>query len=301
MRLSPPSAIVFIIISTLSINTYADQCESNFTTSGNLITGTTYKTFAELPNVTSDSAYQGAYADIAKEPSWKILSGDKANGMIQVVQASSYAKGKAIPLNIIIESISNGSKVSMTYATPTATLSPESAVKAQFCQTIAAAKNYSGVSETTSSHPENPKVLNNMPRQMPGRALITTAQQNKIAKELVKKTGQKKMQTKMSEASSVIQEFLENDSCINDWSANSSRLMYFAPNSPQLFGPMLVGSMRYHNKQQCLTVARIGGWTSPALNAIAFSVTFQAEDSGEVVQRSHELVKQPDGEWLFTR
>ena len=60
------------------------------------------------------------------------------------------------------------------------------------------------------------------------------------------------------------------------------------------------GSMHYHNKEQCVNVARVSGWTSPSINALRFEVVYLADDSGEVVKQNNEVVKQPDGEWLFT-
>ena len=289
---------------TLSSNSYAAPCDANFTSSGSFITGSIYKTFSDLPNVSAASAFEGALADIAKEPSWKILAQDKSKGMIQAVQAESYNKGKVIPLNINIVPAGSGAKINIDYVTPTGSLSPASAVKNQFCQTIAAAENFDGglPINTAAANNANPTAnTNNVPKQLPGIAMITAAQQNKIANELAKKPAQKDLQTKISEASTIIQQFLEKNSCIKTNSANSSKLIYFAPNSPQANAPMLYGgSMHYHNKEQCVNVARVSGWTSPAINALRFEVVYLADDSGEVVKQNNEVVKQPDGEWLFT-
>ena len=125
-------------------------------------------------------------ADIAKEPSWKILAQDKSKGMIQAVQAESYNKGKVIPLNINIVPVGSGAKINMDYVTPTGSLSP----------TTAAANNANPTANT-----------NNATKQLPGIAMITAAQQNKIANELAKKPAQKDLQTKISEASTIIQQF----------------------------------------------------------------------------------------------
>lgn len=48
------------------------------------------------------------------------------------------------PLNINIVPAGSGAKISIDYVTPAATLSPESAIKSQFCQTIAAAESGKG-------------------------------------------------------------------------------------------------------------------------------------------------------------
>lgn len=309
MRFSPRRVIsIAIVLSALSFslpsNSYAAPCDANFTSSGNVITGSTYKTFSDLPNISAASAFDGALADIAKVPSWKILAQDKSKGMIQAVQAESYIKGKVIPLNINITPAGNGVKINMDYVTPTGSMSPASVVKSQFCQTIAAAESFadSSSTNTVALNDANQAVnSNSVPRQLPGIAMITAAQQIKIAKELAKKPAQKDLQAKIAEASTIIQQFLEKNSCIKTNSANSSKLIYFAHNSPQANAPMLyVSSMHYHNKEQCLNVARVSGWTSPALNTLRFEVVYLAEDSGEVVKQNNEVVKQPDGDWLFT-
>ena len=140
-----PVLIITAIFSIFSHNLYAAPCESKFVSGGNFITGSIYKTYADLPNTNAINAFDGALADIVKTPSWKILAQDKANGVIQAVQADSYNKsGKVIPLNINIVGAGSGAKISIDYVTPAATLSPESAIKIQFCQTIAAAESGKG-------------------------------------------------------------------------------------------------------------------------------------------------------------
>ena len=263
-----------------------------------------------MPSVSAASAYEGALADISKEPSWKILAQDKTKGMIQAVQAESYNKGKVIPLNINIVPAGSGAKINMDYVTPTGSLSPASAVKSQFCQTIAAAEIGAGsstldVANNNSSNPQTstsqPQAANNSPQQLPGISMITPAQQAKISKELSKKMVQKDLQVKIAEASKTIQPFLEKRACINTTKATSSLNIYAAPGADfsLAFAPM-VFSFKYHDKAQCLTVAKVHGWKSPALNALQFEVLFLAEDSAETSKENHELVKQPDGEWLFT-
>lgn len=157
MRLPAPVLIVSAILSTLSLNSYAAPCDANFTSSGNFITGTSYKSFADLPNISGANAYEGALADIAKEPSWKILAQDKTKGMIQAVQVNSYGKGKVIPLNVNISPAGSGAKISLDYVTPIGSLSPASAVQSQFCQTIAAAESGKGATTSAVAQAESVK------------------------------------------------------------------------------------------------------------------------------------------------
>lgn len=146
-----------IILSAFSLNLYAAPCDSNFSSTGNFITGASFKTFADLSNVSTNSAYEGALADIAKISSWKIIQQDKSQGLIQAVQADSYKKGKTIPLDIKVEAIANGTKVSMSYETPAGVMSPQSAIKSQFCQTIEAAASATGqVSNTAATTQAEP-------------------------------------------------------------------------------------------------------------------------------------------------
>ena len=304
MRLAPPAIVISAILTTLSLNTHAAPCDANFSSNGNFITGTSYKTYADLPSVSVANAYEGALADIAKEPSWKILAQDKTKGMIQAVQAESYNKGKVIPLNINIVPVGNGAKINIDYVTPTGSLSPTSAIKSQFCQTIAAAGSYTSGSVGAASKANEPATSANTgstPLQLPGVAMITPTQQSKIAKELGKKIAQKDLQTKIAEASKTIQPFLEKRACITEWKASSSLDIYAAAGySFSNTGAPMVFGFQYHDKARCLTIAKIQGWKSPALNALQFEVLYLAEDSAETKKENHELVKQPDGEWLFT-
>ena len=295
---------ISIILSALSLNTYAAPCDSNFSSQGNFITGTTYKTYADLPNTNPANAYEGALADIAKEPSWKIIAQDKQKGLIQAVQAAQYDKGKVIPLNINIVSAGNGAKVTMDYVTPTGSLSPAAAVKSQFCQTIAAAGSFSGaVSDAKNKQFDSQVIDKSAPIQsssIHGLALITSSQNAKISKELSKKVTQKQMHDKIAEASKTIQPFLEMHSCITEYSDAATSPQNIYASLGMDFRYKMIKS-QYHDAAQCYSVARINAWSSPALNALQFEVLFLAEDSGETKNENHELVKQPDGEWLFTR
>ena len=177
MHLTHPRAIIIATIcSIFSHNLYAASCDSNFVSSGNFITGTSYKTYADLSNTSVAKAFDGALADIAKTPSWKILAQDKANGVIQAVQADSYNKsGKVIPLNINIVPAGSGAKISMDYVTPTGTLSPASAVKSQFCQTIAAAESSKGATSAASATQAEPVKNEQTPKAAETKTAATGA------------------------------------------------------------------------------------------------------------------------------
>jgi hypothetical protein len=121
-----------------SARIYAAECDNNFTSSGNFLTGKTYKSFAELPRVTVDDAYKGAYQFVVKE-GWAIQVADEKARSISALNSAAAKTGKSIPLNVSIEPAVNATRIAITYFTPTGTISPEDAVKDQFCQIIAAA------------------------------------------------------------------------------------------------------------------------------------------------------------------
>ena len=183
----PPAIIVSAILTTLSLNTHAALCDANFTSNGNFITGTSYKTHADLPSVSVANAFEGALADISKEHSWKIFAQDKTKGMIQAVQTESYNKGKVIPLNINIVPVGSGAKINIYYVTPTGSLSPVNAVKSQFCQTIAAAENYASGSSANAGAVSAPSAVSSpsalgVPSRSAGLSAITPEQQKKNCK-----------------------------------------------------------------------------------------------------------------------
>lgn len=129
---------LFLFSAFCSTQVVAAPCDDNFSTSGSIFTGKTYKTWADLPNTKFESAFKGAYVYTVKD-GWKILQSDKDMGTISAAQAASFAKGKTVPLNIVVERSDAGSKVSMTFSTPAGMGSPEEAVKSHFCKTIDAA------------------------------------------------------------------------------------------------------------------------------------------------------------------
>ncbi len=300
--------IVFLIGALVSMSAVAAPCEENFSESGNFFTGKVYKTWADIPDVKFASAYQGAYLYTVKD-GWKILQSDKEMGVISAAQSASYANGKVIPLNIAIEKLGAGSKILLTYSTPAGAMSPEDAVKQHFCKTIAAAAGgQEQVSDAGKQAHEltpasNSKAPVNSPRNQNNVAAITQEQQAKIAHAISDK-GLKDQRVKQNllEAKETINAFLRTASCIQNYNGSSLNI-YAAPghefSSFGFFSP--ITGTKYHDKNSCLTIVRIQGIAAPALNALRFEVVYLAEDSGESVKKQHELVKQPDGQWLFTR
>lgn len=114
----------------------SSQCGGNFTVEGSFFSGKTYKTWADFPGTKPDDAFKKVYAYTVKD-GWKVSQADKELGVISASQDVSYGNGKTAPLNLVIEPIANGTKVSMTYSTSGGVTSPDDAVKKHFCVTLA--------------------------------------------------------------------------------------------------------------------------------------------------------------------
>jgi hypothetical protein len=166
-----------VAMSVLLTNAQAAPCDDNFSQSGSFFQGNTYKSFADVHGVSPSSAFDGALADISKEPSWKILSSNKSAGDIQAVNADSYAKGKSIPFNVRIDALASGAKISVSYATPAGVISPEGAIKAQFCKTIAAATTTTGQQSASNAAPVAPTPVPAPAAPKTDGQLVTTADQ----------------------------------------------------------------------------------------------------------------------------
>ncbi len=135
---------------------------------------------------------------------------------------------------------------------------------------------------------------------MPGFAAPTPAQREGYQRE-VKITGSDKVKAMIKAASPEISAFIEKSACLAEQSAQSALKVHAAPGMNLTFPsyrPM--ATMQHHDKAHCLSVKRVHGWNAVANNALQFEVLYVADDSGESVTRGHEIVRQPDGAWLFT-
>jgi hypothetical protein len=128
---------VALLLALLPFHAQASDCDSNFASSGSLLTGKTYKTVAELPNVSANSAYQAAYLSIAKQ-GFIIRQSDSTARVISA-QTNNSAPGREAPLNATIESSPTGAIITLIFATPAGAFSPEASVKDEFCKIVQAA------------------------------------------------------------------------------------------------------------------------------------------------------------------
>lgn len=125
---------------------------------------------------------------------------------------------------------------------------------------------------------------------------MSAEQQATLLQVLQGQQGDKRIAASLREALPTIKAVLEKRACHS--SAGTQVLTApgrdFASLLPMSYTP-------YHDRATCLSVARIHGWKMQALNALSFEVVYLADDSGETVKAEHEVVKQPDGAWLFSR
>lgn len=283
----------------------AQACNANFSVSGNLLSGKTYRTNGVMPGVSRLDAFARVLKFTA-DNGFTVLKSDRDAGTISAAQSSSYSSGKLVPLNIAMADSGSDTLISLSYIVPLGSLSPDDAVQKHFCLTIAAAGNSSGnLATATQTAGSQNSVAPAAPAQkrssMRGFAAITPEQQKAIAVELFKVVPNESIRQILKDAAPTLTTHIERLSCMAEDSGLSALLEYSAPGARISFWNAAMPYTRYHNRASCMTVTRVQGWNAPALNALQFEVVYKAEDSGEVTKSQHEVIKQPDGAWLFMR
>jgi hypothetical protein len=115
-------------------------CQAHFTAEGSFLSGRKYSTWVELTHVARADAYTRIYSSVAKD-GWSIVNADKDAGIISATQGVSYSHGSQTPMIITVETVENGSKVTLTYRTGGAQMVGESTVREKFCSYVIAASN----------------------------------------------------------------------------------------------------------------------------------------------------------------
>lgn len=139
--------------------------------------------------------------------------------------------------------------------------------------------------------------------QTRGIAPVTKTQAAKIDSALEFNAPNTTLTQAVSEAKSTIGPFLKLHSCLSGYNASSLNI-YAAPGKlyPNNNYPhSLIPQMRGHDKSSCLTVQRVHGWIMPSANTLRFEVVYLSDSSGESGKSHHEMQKQANGEWLFSR
>jgi hypothetical protein len=273
-----------------------------------LLTGKIYRTTASIANAQPRDAFDGAMV-FTTGNGFTVQSSDKNAGTISAIQTSN----KRVPLAILLSPDGVNTKLAFTYQTPTGVHSPEDAIKKHFCSTVVAATNTARAGAATpiaaavaAPAPQQPHQHTPPPRPIQrgapvGYAVIAPEQKAAIEMALMKSVPNERIREMIKEASPVITWMAERKSCHSSYLGSSGLNEFAAPGHRPSDWGIVMSSMNYHDKGLCLNVLRISGWTAPANNALRYEVMYKAEDSGETGISTHELVRQTDGSWLFTR
>lgn len=155
-------AVLALVSALLPIAAQAADCDRNFTSSGNFLTGQMFKTFAELPNVGADRAYDSAYQIIARQ-GFIIGHADRNARVISALNSGS-SPARPVPLNATIEPAPHGATISLNFSTPPGSFSPEDGVKAEFCNIVAGAGiERPDAADRELGHPQHQPTTSKMP------------------------------------------------------------------------------------------------------------------------------------------
>ena len=127
----------FAVLTVLAAGT-AHACGDGLQTDGSLLTGKTYKNSSSLPGVSAADAYMRAL-EFTMNNGFTVISANAELGQITAAQSAQIAKGKTVPLTILVRDGAQGAQLTLRYETGFGQMSPDSAVEAHFCKTFAAA------------------------------------------------------------------------------------------------------------------------------------------------------------------
>jgi len=136
-----------------------------------------------------------------------------------------------------------------------------------------------------------------------GLALITEAQVARIREAIGGKAPTSAIGQAIAGAAPTIEAFLQAEGCIT--ARNGAMLNAFAVYGRPFDGAAFQGGpmsgMEYQDKTACVTVERIQNWQLASPTLLRFEVVYVGDDGEERALRRHELVREPKGNWLFTR
>lgn len=284
----------------------AQTCLDAYQAEGSFLTGRSHRTQALLPGTSVADAFQRALQFTAQN-GFTVLSSSLQQGQIEAAQSSMLASGKRMPLNITLQDEAGGTRISISLASGRLASYKEENVKNHFCKTIEAAQSApSGAKAAIAAAPEAPSQAaaprpNPAPR-LPGLAAIKDDQKQAISLALAKGPHPERLKPATSDLMPTLSAFIERMGCIGERSAAASLDEFAAPGQTFRYshGTFPLFKTKYHDRNQCMTVIRVHGWKMPADNAVQFEVVFKADESSETAKTRHEVVRQPDGSWLFT-
>ncbi|MBH9576892.1 hypothetical protein [Inhella proteolytica] len=283
----------------------SDECLRNYAVKGSALSGKTHTTHGMLEGVAPTDALP-RIARFLSLSGFTVLSQNPGAGLIEAAQSAMLAQGKRLPLNVAVTAQGNGSQVNTSFVTSPLMIFSTETLKDHLCKTIAAGAAGDGASPTptptAAAMPANPAPPPARPR-IQGVAMLSPSQAEQIATALRKGPHPERLSEALPALLPTLAQFVERMACISTFSAVSTLDEFAAAGvsfrTKVIQAPM--PKMKYHDSNQCLDVLRVQGWTMPADNALQFEVAYKAADSGEVAKSSHEVVRQPDGSWLFRR
>ena len=133
-------------------------------------------------------------------------------------------------------------------------------------------------------------------------AAMTPDQQAALDRLLAQPLLDRRVAADRQEADQVIRAVVATGACASGPSAwNAVNRFHMTPhtydNDDIVRVPMW--GLRYHDRTRCLDVQRLSDWAKPANNALRFTASYVAADSGEAKRQAFVLQKQSDGGWLI--
>ncbi|MFF7065585.1 hypothetical protein [Pseudomonas sp. NPDC008258] len=110
------------------------ECESNFDTEGNFLSGKRFTTHTVVANISYAKAYNSLYKVMVSD-GYYIQSADEKAGVISASQNVSLSDKKA-PLNALVEKQADGIKISLFFVAPSGVFTPEDGARSEFCRII---------------------------------------------------------------------------------------------------------------------------------------------------------------------
>lgn len=123
----------------------------------------------------------------------------------------------------------------------------------------------------------------------------------------------KRVAVAMQEALPTIQKVLSIHQCMKETQSLRQLNIFAVPGldmtqrsggpsgSPYYGFPNSQAFMKFHDRNKCISITSIDGWSMPALNALLFRAVYFAEDSGETVNFLYMFKRVDDGSWKLSQ
>ena len=113
------------------------QCTANWTKQGSFFSVRSFRSSSEFPQVAPATAFKRSYGEVAKG-GYKVTQADSELGVIAAQQDVAMS-GKTIPLNVLVEELGAGSRVTVTLTLSAGLSTSEDAMRTAICKIVDAA------------------------------------------------------------------------------------------------------------------------------------------------------------------